>query len=135
VLSEGVAIEIAIGGVCGLGRARSNAIALPNDRFASQQHARIVQVGRGFVLQDLGSRNGTFIERAESKWRVEGELPLQDGDVIGVGSARFVVQSRGGPAPAQPEERPGDVTFAPGTTVRGRVRPVPAPRPTDHPEP
>jgi S1-C subfamily serine protease len=53
------------------------------DLDVSSRHAAIVRTpdGTGFVLQDLGSRNGTFVNGQ----RITGDTPLQDGDVIGCG--------------------------------------------------
>jgi len=44
----------------------------------SRQHARIVQTASGFFLEDLNSRNGTFL----NEQRVHGRQPLKDGDRI-----------------------------------------------------
>ncbi|MGH7530543.1 MAG: trypsin-like peptidase domain-containing protein [Gemmatimonadales bacterium] len=51
------------------------------DLAVSSRHAAIVRKPEGFVLQDLGSRNGTFVNGE----RLAGELILKDGDVIGFG--------------------------------------------------
>jgi S1-C subfamily serine protease len=54
------------------------------DLDVSARHASIFRKpdGGGFVLQDLGSRNGTFVNGK----RITGDTPLQDGDVIGFGA-------------------------------------------------
>jgi S1-C subfamily serine protease len=54
------------------------------DLDVSSRHAAIVRTpdGGGFVLQDLGSRNGTFVNGT----RITGDTPLRDGDVIGCGA-------------------------------------------------
>jgi sigma-B regulation protein RsbU (phosphoserine phosphatase) len=44
----------------------------------SRQHARIVRTGSGFFLEDLNSRNGTYLNGQ----RVHGRQPLKDGDQI-----------------------------------------------------
>jgi len=55
-------------------------------KSVSRRHARIV-VSRGqATLEDLGSRNGTFVE----KRRVERPVRLADGNRIKVGSTRIV---------------------------------------------
>ncbi len=48
----------------------------------SRQHARVVISGEGAVLEDLHSKNGTFLRGA----RVEAPLPIADGDEIRLGS-------------------------------------------------
>jgi class 3 adenylate cyclase/pSer/pThr/pTyr-binding forkhead associated (FHA) protein len=50
----------------------------PDDRFMSRTHARIYQRGEDFFLEDMGSRNGTFI-------RVRGKTPVPFGATIRVG--------------------------------------------------
>src|SRR5256886_9256497 len=47
----------------------------------SSRHAGIVRHGASFVLRDLGSTNGTFVNGA----RISGDVVLADGDVIGLG--------------------------------------------------
>ena len=54
-----------------------------NDRQASRHHARITQTEDGYVLEDLGSKNGTFLN---------GQIltvptVLKDGDEIGIAFA------------------------------------------------
>jgi S1-C subfamily serine protease len=51
------------------------------DLDVSSRHAAIVRKPEGFQLQDLGSRNGTFVNGQ----RISGDVLLQDGDVIGFG--------------------------------------------------
>jgi len=51
------------------------------DLDVSSRHAGIVRQGDRFVVRDLGSTNGTFVNGA----RVSGDVVLADGDVIGLG--------------------------------------------------
>jgi DNA-binding NtrC family response regulator len=71
--------QIEIGDFLTLGREASNHIAL-EDGFASNKHARIERKPIGFVLRDLRSRNGTFLNGARIF-----EAQLSDGDRIRVG--------------------------------------------------
>ena len=48
------------------------------DRQVSRHHARIRRTGASYVLEDLASKNGTHLNGVP----IEGEVPLQDGDVI-----------------------------------------------------
>src|SRR5207245_9661366 len=52
------------------------------DLDVSARHAAVVRRGDTFIIQDLGSRNGTLINGT----RIEGDTPLHDGDVIGFGA-------------------------------------------------
>ncbi|HUL79572.1 MAG TPA: FHA domain-containing protein [Vicinamibacteria bacterium] len=49
----------------------------------SRHHARIVVTGRRAVLEDLGSRNGTYLGAR----RIEGPTPLGSSEEIGIGTA------------------------------------------------
>src|SRR5437773_340840 len=51
------------------------------DLDVSSRHAGIVRHGASFVLRDLGSTNGTFVNGA----RISGDVVLAAGDVIGLG--------------------------------------------------
>ena len=79
-----------------LGRDRQDALA--SDRYIcipeatiSRRHARIRRRGAGYVVEDLHSRNGTFVcgERlAPGAWH-----PLRDGDELALASAQLVFHS------------------------------------------
>lgn len=66
-----------------LGRHPGNTIQLL-DRIVSKEHCIIEQRGDLFVLRDLGSLNGTYINGA----RVIGERALHSGDEIALGDTR-----------------------------------------------
>jgi hypothetical protein len=60
-----------------IGRGERSDLIIP-DRRVSRQHARIQLEGDGYTLEDLGSRNGTFVNGQE----LAGTHFLQDGDEI-----------------------------------------------------
>lgn len=73
--------EIALdGGENILGRAE-DAVVCINSSKASRRHARILVGEGGAILEDLGSKNGTFLRGQ----RIEQPCPLDDGDEICVG--------------------------------------------------
>jgi len=51
------------------------------DLDVSSRHAAMMRKPEGYVLQDLGSRNGTYVNGT----RITGDTLLKDGDVIGFG--------------------------------------------------
>ena len=53
------------------------------DLGVSRNHARILREGDSFLLEDLGSRNGTVLNRR--KLPKNGNSPLRAGDVVQVG--------------------------------------------------
>jgi hypothetical protein len=68
-----------------LGRDPANDISLP-DEEVSRRHAQIVRAAGRYLIEDLGSTNGTFVNGR----RVDRPAPLRDGDVIYLGeSASF----------------------------------------------
>jgi adenylate cyclase len=80
-----------------LGRAEDNDVALVADEV-SRHHAKLVRRGQQFVLYDLSSLNGTYVNRQRVVERV-----LSDKDEIWLGSkCRILFQSE---ASASPEKK------------------------------
>ncbi len=67
-----------------LGRERGQ-LTFPGDRFISAIHARISHEQGEFYLEDLGSRNGTFL-------RINQEHPLVDEDILIIGEQLLRVE-------------------------------------------
>ena len=55
------------------------------DRVVSKEHALITYADEGYWLQDMGSRNGTFVNGNQ----IRGRTQLGDGDTITLGSSRL----------------------------------------------
>ncbi len=97
-------------GYIGLGRHPLSDVRFDAERDldVSSRHAAIVRRADGFVLQDLGSRNGTFVNGRQ----ISAETELHSGDVIGFGAGgpalEFQIIDVEGDAPvtgvAQPRE-------------------------------
>jgi adenylate cyclase len=66
-----------------LGRHPNNSIQLL-DKIVSKEHCIIELRGDHWVLRDLGSLNGTFVNNE----RVRGEAPLKHGDEIALGATK-----------------------------------------------
>ena len=60
-----------------IGRSDECSLVIP-ERQVSREHARIRQDGDRYVIEDMGSKNGTFINGQELK----GSHLLQDGDEV-----------------------------------------------------
>ena len=56
-----------------------------DDPFASSRHARISQQGHVFVIEDLGSTNGTYLNDEP----LDGPQPLHADDRIRIGDSEF----------------------------------------------
>jgi pSer/pThr/pTyr-binding forkhead associated (FHA) protein len=70
-----------------IGRAEDSTLVLDDD-YASTRHARITQQGQEYFLEDLGSTNGTYLDRA----RVTTPTPVPIGAPIRIG--RTVIELR-----------------------------------------
>ena len=63
-----------------VGRDPSNSVAI-NDAEISRKHSRLSFQGGKYVLEDLGSTNGTFVNGQ----RLAGPVVLKSGDVVSLG--------------------------------------------------
>jgi len=72
-----------------LGRGRPNAIGL-TDSKVSRNHARLDPIRNTYILTDLGSANGTFVNGV----RITQPVRLRDGDLIHVGDTQLVFHAR-----------------------------------------
>jgi pSer/pThr/pTyr-binding forkhead associated (FHA) protein len=64
-----------------VGRAAGCGVAIPEDTFVSQLHARIFRRDGKLFVEDLGSTNGTFLNRKP----VSGPVTIRKGDRLQVG--------------------------------------------------
>ncbi len=64
-----------------IGRREDCDVILPYDSQISRQHATLSLRDGTWYLQDLGSRNGTFI----GKHKIEGQMPLEPGQMFRIG--------------------------------------------------
>lgn len=69
-----------------LGRGESNSIRL-TDRNVSRRHATLYKNGQGWVIRDLNSYNGTYVNGV----RVHGEQHLRHGDLVQLGDYRIEI--------------------------------------------
>lgn len=101
-----------------IGRDAVNAVAI-NDAEVSRKHARLTFQGGKYVLEDLGSTNGTFVNGQ----RLTSATVLKAGDVVSLGE-QIVLMYEGLSSDA-------------GATMIGRkaARPAPAPAPAPVPAP
>ena len=56
-----------------------------SDSNTSRQHAEIHRAGSGFVISDLGSTNGTYVNGE----RIGADCRLSDGDIITIGAVNL----------------------------------------------
>ena len=73
-------------GTIELGRGQVRGITLEDERL-SRKHATVARRGSRWVVRDLGSTNGTFVDGA----RVAGEVEVASGRVLRVGGSIFLL--------------------------------------------
>ena len=93
--------EIQLGSVTTLGRHPNSTIRLA-DNVVSKEHCVIESSKQGFIVRDLNSTNGTFVNGI----RVRDHVRLRDGDELTLGKTKFICHLD--------EEKPG-------RTVTGNV--------------
>jgi len=102
-----------------LGREKDNNVVLDGNQV-SRHHARLLQVPDGWVLEDLGSANGTYVNGVRIARHV-----LLEGHVIGLGSVRMTFFGGLAPPPGPP----------PLPTLPSLTKPPPLPAPGPPPLP
>jgi pSer/pThr/pTyr-binding forkhead associated (FHA) protein/tetratricopeptide (TPR) repeat protein len=98
-----------------IGRSERNAIVLP-EPASSRVHAELAHTAEGWVVRDMGSSNGTFVNARRVK-----EKRLDDGDRIRIGTVELRFTSIGAEA--------GDGTEAYNENLHEAALPPPPPPP------
>ncbi|HEX2743271.1 MAG TPA: DUF1707 and FHA domain-containing protein [Streptosporangiaceae bacterium] len=75
------------GGRFTIGRTRDCDLCL-TDLSVSRLHAELVRNGDGWLLNDLGSHNGTRL----NGWLVRETVPVREGDLVEFGSVTFILR-------------------------------------------
>jgi pSer/pThr/pTyr-binding forkhead associated (FHA) protein len=81
---SGTAVTLTEGVPINLGRAPDSTLVLDDD-YASNRHARIYPANGQWLVEDLGSTNGTYLGRD----RVVGPTPVPLGVAIRIGKTTF----------------------------------------------
>lgn len=109
--------EVSLGVENTLGRDPKNHIQFP-DRLVSKEHCRIIyDPRRGYVLRDVGSSNGTYVNGR----RIDGEVVLQEGDCIALGATRciFIREKCTGTS----DEIEEGLDISPVSSIRSKIAP------------
>jgi FHA domain-containing protein len=99
-----------------IGRDSSSAIAI-NDAEVSRKHARLTFQGGKYVIEDLGSTNGTFVNGQ----RLVSPVVLKSGDVVSLGEQIVLMYEA--------------LAVDSGATVMSARKSVPRPAPAPMPAP
>ncbi|WP_224245868.1 FHA domain-containing protein [Hyalangium gracile] len=96
-----------------IGRASACDLRLQHPSI-SRRHAQIMRQGERFVLRDLGSQNGTFVNRV----KITSDHDIKVGDELSLGNAVMRLRGSGGPLDKLPEVTdPGGVPLRKGTSM------------------
>lgn len=72
-----------------IGRGADNEVSLADDHTVSERHARIYLESGQWFAEDIGSRNGLFVQSLDQLSRITVPLPLQTGTVLVLGATRL----------------------------------------------
>ena len=89
------------------------------DTKVSREHCRVYRQSTGWVVEDLGSRNGTYINAQRIKKRL-----LQPGDRLRVGQTEFEYSTAAAGSPV-PDAASGAGGGAPAPVFRSTKKPAP----------
>lgn len=98
-----------------IGRDNSNDVVIDNDKRVSRQHCQITLQGTDFIIEDLKSKNGTFV----NGWKIMSKTKLKPDDVVKVGDTkldwfRYFNESVSTPQPANnPQPTPDPISRCP----------------------
>jgi pSer/pThr/pTyr-binding forkhead associated (FHA) protein len=73
-----------------IGRSGENSIGISCDNLISRNHARITRTEKGFVLEDLKSTNGTFIDNK----KIRKNSLVRAGQLFRVGATLLRIKAR-----------------------------------------
>jgi len=102
-----------------IGRSTAADVTVP-DPALSRRHARFSRTGDRWCLEDLGSRNGTYLNGE----RIVAPAPLTDGDTISLSSTVVVVHV-GGSVASGSTAADSSASFHDATSLLRRVRDTP----------
>jgi hypothetical protein len=95
-----------------LGRERGNAVVVA-DQKVSRQHARLTPIDNTFIVTDLGSANGTYVNGV----KINQPTRLQNNDRLGIGDTTFIFTV------TQPEPDTAYLPLTPPLPPASRVAP------------
>ena len=96
ILASGQSIEL-VKDTYSVGRAANSDVVI-SDPSVSRAHCRLSRTNAGWVVEDLSSQNGTFVNDK----RIARATPLREGDVVRVGAVGILTAaSQVQPAPAR----------------------------------
>jgi len=100
-----------------IGREDAADLTIPS-QAVSRRHAKLTREGDSYMIEDMGSSNGTFV----NSQKLTGKRQLNAGDQIRLGKAvTLVYEAPRKSAPAQVEEDPGETVARPKPELETNV--------------
>ncbi len=118
--------EIKVQDELAIGRQEEGVGKLSDDVEISRRHAHIARSSGGFVIEDLGSTNGTIVNGSA----IAQPHTLRVGDTVEMGGTTLLVELAGAPTPAT-----GAVPAETAIGAQQPRQPEPAPEPPPVPAP
>jgi pSer/pThr/pTyr-binding forkhead associated (FHA) protein len=123
IRGPGAGRDVTLGAETVVGRAADVEIPV-DDAGASRRHCRVRIEGQFWVVEDLGSRNGTYVNGK----RAEGVVPLREGDVIRIGTVEMIFRGDaagrdGGSVPVAPVAKVAPPAAAPAAAPEPPAEP------------
>ena len=100
-----------------IGRSNSADVTI-SDRFLSRKHVRLFRDGDNWLVEDLGSRNGTLVNGV----RITAPKVVSEGDVIGISQSVLVIGDGGGTRSPEPAGSQTRTIFKPAEAILGESR-------------
>lgn len=104
-----------------IGRQSDCDVTLTRSKKVSRRHCCIAQVNSQFLIRDLGSTNGVFVNGS----RIAAETRLRLGDEVTIGDVRFRIESQ--PVPSGGKAPAGGAAKGPTGNKRPRSKPAAPP--------
>lgn len=92
-----------------IGRGEENDVAVMNDQSISRQHALVLNIRDNYYIEDMGSRNGTWLNGKP----VTARMLLKPGDQVGLGMTIFMFQAPALPSLKSAQSQTQDFSVAP----------------------
>lgn len=104
-----------------IGRQADCDVSLTHSRKVSRKHCCVAQVNNTFVVRDLGSTNGVFVNGS----RVRKEAGMTLGDELAIGDVRFRLQSQAPSSKLSGKEASPQQTYEDPVLAQQPVRSIP----------
>lgn len=72
-----------------IGRTAPCQLVLSDDPDMSRRHARIFWSGSSWMIEDVGSSNGTFLGEFQAERKLSASTAIKEGDIFRVGLTRL----------------------------------------------